>query len=199
MWVIGAIVVILVGLAAWWLASSQSVSMPTLGTTASSTIASSTTGESNTSGTVNVASLPTSDLSSSGVVSVAENISGASTFGSWLASTGVATQLTGKGPYTIFVPTNGAISQLPTGTFTNLSLAAKKRFVQYHVISNRAVSVDAQFAGTVISMSGDPLNFSYGTTNIPMVGSAIIISEYKASNGVVYLINGALVPPKKVQ
>jgi uncharacterized surface protein with fasciclin (FAS1) repeats len=197
MWVIVAIIVVLAALGLWWVMSSQSVAVPAIGTTATTTDTG-TTGTTGTTGGTPV-TVPTTDRSSAGVVSVAENISGASTFGSWLASTGVAAQLTGKGPYTIFVPTDGAISQLPAGTFTNLSAAAKKRFVQYHVISGRAVSVDAQFVGNVTALSGDPLNFAYGTSNIPMVGSAIIIAEYKASNGVVYLINGGLLPPTKAQ
>lgn len=68
--------------------------------------------------------------------------------------------------------------------------------MQYHVISGRAVDVDAQISGGIAALSGDALNFS-NINNIPMVGSAIVIAEYKASNGIVYLVSGALVPPKR--
>ena len=145
--------------------------------------------------------LPTTDLSSQSVVSVAESIPGATTFASWLQSTGVAAKLTGKGPYTIFVPTDGSVSQLPAGTFTNLSAAGKLRFVEYAVVSGKAIDAGAQnqVAGTIQALSGDSINFSYGNQKIPMVNSSIVITEYKASNGIVYLIDSPLLPPTKTQ
>ena len=148
-----------------------------------------------TSDTANV-SINTVDRVSSNVVSIAENISGASTFGSWLVSTGVASQITGKGPYTIFVPTDKAVAALKAGTFNNLSVAEQKRFIQYHIISGRALDIDAMKSGTIIALSKDALNFS-NTNNIPMVNSGIVITQYKGSNGIVYEINAVLVPPTK--
>jgi len=137
------------------------------------------------------------DHSSPDVVSVVENIPGATVFPSWLVSTGVAAQLTGAGPYTIFVPTDGSIADLKTGTFTNLSSAAKKRLVEYHIVAGRAIDASAQdqTAGGVQALSGDTLDFSYATGKVPMVNGATILAEYAAGNGVVYLISSVLMPP----
>jgi uncharacterized surface protein with fasciclin (FAS1) repeats len=135
----------------------------------------------------------------SDVASVAKGISNASIFASWLASTGVASELTGAGPYTLFVPTDAAIAQLPAGTFRNLSAAEQKRFVEYYVIPGKAVDAEAQVAGTVQTLSGDPLNFTKGAGQATLVGSAVILAQYKSSNGVVYVINNALIPPQKLQ
>jgi uncharacterized surface protein with fasciclin (FAS1) repeats len=190
-WLSVLAVVVVAAFIAWWWVSNQSAAQTQLPQVSASTSTSEVA--------VHNAPVQTTDRSGSSVVAIAESISGASTFASWLQATGVASQLTGKGPYTIFVPTDGAISQLPRGTYANLSAAEKKRFVEYHVVSGRAVDADAEFAGTVDALSGDPLNFSYSSTNIPMVDSGIIIAEYKASNGIVYLINNGLVPPQKSQ
>ena len=57
----------------------------------------------------------------------------------------------------------------------------------------------AQSSGSIQALSGDALNFTFGTDNIPMVNSAILITEYKGSNGVVYLIDNVLVPPTSSQ
>jgi uncharacterized surface protein with fasciclin (FAS1) repeats len=191
-WIVGIIVVVALGI--WWLAASQNVDISGgffsqfLGSSAPSSTTNQTTTTSGQQQQV-----------SGDVVAVAEHLSGASTFATWLSSTGVGAQVTGKGPYTIFVPTDGAISQLPAGTFSNLSAAQKKRFVQYHVVVGREIDASAQTAGTIQALSGDALNFSYGTNKIPMVDNAIIITQYKASNGVVYLVDNVLIPPKKAQ
>jgi uncharacterized surface protein with fasciclin (FAS1) repeats len=152
-----------------------------------------------TNSTTNVQSPQTIDRSSDSVVTIAENLSGATDFASWLSSTGVAAMIKGAGPYTIFVPTDGAISQLPAGTISGLSTAGLKRLVEYHVVSGRAVDVSAENSGSIQALSGDALNFSLGTNNTPMVNSALTITEYKASNGVVYLIDNVLVPPTSTQ
>jgi len=131
------------------------------------------------------------------VVKVTESLKGASQFISLFKSTGVAEQITGKGPYTIFVPTNGAFSQLPSGTISKMTAAQKIRFVRYHVVAGRAIDPQAQIAGTIQALSGDALNFSYGADKIPLVGSAIFIKKYQASNGVVYLIDNVLLPPQR--
>jgi uncharacterized surface protein with fasciclin (FAS1) repeats len=186
MWTGIVVVVIVALLGFWWYSMSSS------GTPAASQVATSTATSTTPSSGVSM-----NDRSSSSVVAVAESLSGTSEFSSWLQSTGVAAKLTGKGPYTIFVPTDGSVSQLPPGTISNLSAAGLKRLVEYHVVSGRAIDTTAQTAGAIQAMSGDPLNFNYGTNKIPMVDSAIVISEYKASNGVVYLIDNVLIPPQK--
>lgn len=135
----------------------------------------------------------------SDVSSVVSSISTASQFNSLYRSTGVSASIsrTGGTKYTVFVPTNGAFAQLAPGTMSKLSAAEKKRLVQYHVVSGREVDVDAQTAGTIQALSGDMLNFSYDSNKIPLVNSAIVITQYTAKNGTVYLIDNVLLPPKK--
>lgn len=190
--VIALIIIAAIGI--WWLATGAVPNMQ-MNSMASSTAATSTEATS----TSTIQEPQSINRSSQTVVAIAENLSGASEFGSLLSSTGVAAQLKGPGPYTIFVPTDGAISELPSGTISGLSAAGKKRLVEYHVVSGRAVDVTAEFAGSIQALSGDALNFSFNNTNIPMVNSAILITEYQASNGVVYLIDNVLIPPVSTQ
>jgi uncharacterized surface protein with fasciclin (FAS1) repeats len=184
MWLGGLALVIVAVLGLWWFSTSQ----PIVGGVDSMASSTSETGSNG--------SVTRVDRSSSSVVSIAQSISGASTFGGWLSSSGVAAQLTGKGPYTIFVASDAAVAKLKAGTFTNLSAAGKKRFVEYSIVKGRAIDVDAQVSGTIPALSGDDLNFD-NTNNIPMVNSGVVIAQYKGSNGVVYLINTVLVPPVK--
>ena len=129
------------------------------------------------------------------VVSVAQGISDASVFASWLVSSGVAAELAGS-TYTLFVPTDAAIAALPAGTYRDQSAAGKKRFVEYYVVPGTVIDANATLAGSVQALSRDMLNFTKREGKPPLVGSAPIITSYKASNGVVYLIGGTLIPPK---
>src|SRR3989338_4922772 len=182
-WLGGLALLIVAVLGLWWFSASRSAGVLGIDNAATSTPG---TGS----------SVSKTDRSSSDVVSIAQSISGASTFGGWLSSSGVSAQITGKGPYTIFVPTDAAVAKLKARTFTNLSAAGKKRFVQYHIVKGRAIDVDAQGSSTIPSLSRDDLNFD-NTNNIAMVNSGIIIAQYKGSNGMVYVINTVLVPPEK--
>jgi uncharacterized surface protein with fasciclin (FAS1) repeats len=78
-----------------------------------------------------------------------------------------------------------------------MSAAEKKRLIQYHVVSGRAVDPDQMTAGSIEALSRDVLNFSYGPTKIPMVNSAIVVTQYEGTNGVVIVIDNVLLPPKK--
>lgn len=187
-WVAG-IVAVLVVVGIWWYVSATPGGQS--GTTASSTqeTASSTQGTNVTSVTV--------QTRSGSVAAIVASLSEGSTFNSYLTSTGVASSLTGKGPYTVFVPDNQAFALLPTGTISNLSAAQKKRLVQYHVVSGKALDIDAVSSGTYTALSKDSLNFSVNLTyKQAFVGSGYAITEYKATNGIVYVISAVLIPPQ---
>jgi len=108
-----------------------------------------------------------------------------------------AALVSGSGSFTVFAPTNGALDRLPAGTIARMSASEKARFVAYHVVKGRALDTDAVLAGTVQAASGDMLNVNFGVNKMPLVGSAIVVTEYDCKNGVVYTINNALVPPQK--
>jgi uncharacterized surface protein with fasciclin (FAS1) repeats len=197
--VVGVVGIILIALFAWWLVATAP-KVPT--DTGIYSLATSTgTTAANASGGNGQATqgIPRATRSNASVASIAQNITGASTFASWFASTGVAAEVTGSGPYTVFVPTNGSIGQLAPGTFTNLSAAEKKRFVEYHVIKGKALDADALVAGQEMALSRDMLNVAYGSNKIPMINSSIIIAAYQGTNGVVYLIDQPLIPPHQTQ
>ncbi len=130
------------------------------------------------------------------VVGVLAGIPEASSFNAYLHSTGVANQLR-SGSYTIFVPTNAAISNLPQGTISNLSSSAQTKLVQYHVVSGKMLDNDAIISGTYQAMSRDTLNFTVNIqTGASYVDSGKVIKQYKAKNGIIYIVNSILFPPR---
>ena len=188
-WVIlGALVLLLVvGAFLWQNSASYGLGGQMWGTTSTTPTSATTTG---------TVTLSATNRSSQDVATIAASLTGASTFASLFSSTGVKATITGKGPYTIFVPTDGAISLLTPGTIQNLSAAAKKRLVQYHVIKGTAVDPAAVKAGFMTAVSGDVLNFTVNNTDqSARINNSLVVKAYKGSNGVVYLISQVLFPP----
>ena len=95
----------------------------------------------------------------------------------------------------MFVPTNTSFSLLPPGAL-NLTTAQLKRLVEYHVISGKQIDVNLQVAGTATALSKDMLNFSVLVSDkSARINSSVALRAYKASNGIVYIVNGVLLPP----
>ena len=183
---IGILIIVLIG---WWIVGNQPVAAPTAPEQATTLQPSGTPAKKTT----------TKKPAATDVVGVAEGLSDATVFASWMQSTGVIAELAGSGPYTLFVPTDAAIAQLPAGTFKNLSAAEQKRFVEYHVVVGKVINADTQFAGTITALSNDQLNFIARPGQTTLVGGGAIIARYTADNGIVYVVNSSLIPPKKSQ
>lgn len=196
-WLGSAAILVILAILGWWLMVNRPLPIPALvSETATSTTGASATTGSTASGTSG--SVTRVNRGQQTVNQVIAGLSGTSQFSSLYRSTGVSASISANGRYTVFVPTNGAFYQLG-GLVNNMTTAEKQRLVKYHVITDRAMDMDAEIAGTVYALSGDQLNFHYGVDKIPMVNSAIVITEYVAKNGVVILIDNVLLPPKKPQ
>lgn len=188
-WVVGIIIVLLIILGIWWFASS--------GTMGQNGNATTTPQVATTTGQSGPAATATEVRSSATVSAVIASLGNASRFASLYSSTGVSASLTGKGPYTVFVPSDGAFANLSPGALDGMTAAEKKRLVQYHVVSGKMLDLDSVSSGNHTALSKDALNFQVQPqTKIAYVNSGYTITQYKASNGVVYVITAVLVPPQ---
>lgn len=191
-WVVGIIIVLLVAAGVWWY-----MTMPAATTTPTDT-ATTTPQETNT--TPAGQSVVVESQGSATVAQVVASLSGTDTAAGLFTSTGVSGSLTGKGPYTVFVPTDVGIGYLPKGTITGMTAAQKLRLMQYHVVKGKMLDIDAIDSGSITALSGDMLNFQVNSdSKLVQVNSAYALRAIRASNGIVYVINGVLLPPQKTQ
>lgn len=188
-WVVGGLVLVALIIAVvWWQRSDRE----TLGTGTPHEQATTTTQ------TPQGTPVAREDRMNADVAAVVAGIPEASSFASLFVSTGVSASVSASGTYTVFVPTNGAFNLLSPGTLSNMTAAQKKRLVEYHLVSGRAVDTVAVETGTITAVSKDSLNFEVrDSDDSAMVNSAFIIKQYKAKNGIVYLVSNVLVPPEK--
>lgn len=108
--------------------------------------------------------------------------------------------LTNAGPFTVFAPTNDAFKKLPAGTVENLLKPANKEqlrdILQYHVAV--AVYKPEMFKdGQVLNMAnGDNVKIAVKNGEIVLNGAARVVGTVTASNGIIHIVDGVLVPAK---
>ena len=113
----------------------------------------------------------------------------------------LVTALANAGPFTVFAPTNAAFEKVDKTTLDALMTDEKKadlqNILEYHVTlsSMKAESFrDGQILGMV---NGANLTVSVKEGKVMLNNSATIIASVKASNGMVHVIDGVLLPPAK--
>lgn len=124
---------------------------------------------------------------------------------------GLVETLEGKGPFTVFAPTNAAFSALPAGTVDNLLKPENKamltKILTYHVVAGKVSYNDLKDMikkgdgkATLKTVSGGTLTaMMNGDVSISIMdeqGNAANVSIYDVyqSNGVIHVIDHVLMP-----
>lgn len=135
------------------------------------------------------------------VVKVAMGSKDHTTLVAALKQADLVTSLSNAGPFTVFAPTNEAFNKLPAGTVDGLMKDNKKEdlqnILQYHVFMS-ALTPDSFTDGQTLGMvNGDGVTITLKDGKTLLNNSATIIGTVPASNGVIYVIDGVLLPPAK--
>ncbi len=139
------------------------------------------------------------DQSAKNVVQVAIGSKDHSTLVTAVKAAELVDALSNAGPFTVFAPTNAAFDKLPAGTVDGLLKPEKKDdlidILQYHVsvgVFKADMLQDGQSIGQV---NGGNITISKKDGNIYVNGTAKIIASIPASNGIIHVIDGVLLPP----
>ncbi|MBD1813830.1 fasciclin domain-containing protein [Microcoleus vaginatus DQ-U2] len=115
-----------------------------------------------------------------------------------LGSAGLVTTLQGKGPFTVFAPTDAAFAALPKATVEDLLKPANKakltKILTYHVVPGAVLSTSLK-SGDVKSVEGSSLNVAVSAGKVTVSGANVVKADIKASNGVIHVIDKVLMPP----
>lgn len=140
------------------------------------------------------------DLSQRNVVQVAVGSQDHTTLVKAVQAAELVDALSNAGPFTVFAPTNAAFDQLPSGTVEGLLAPEKKEdladILQYHVslgVFKAENLTDGQVIGQV---NGGNITISIKNGKTMINGTATIVASVAASNGIVHVIDGVLLPPK---
>ena len=111
---------------------------------------------------------------------------------------GLAETLQGPGPFTVFAPTDAAFAKLPAGTVDALLMDKEKlaSILTYHVVSGKVVSADItrMHGANPTTVNGQKLDIAVRGGRVYVNGAQVTTADVSASNGVIHVIDGVLMP-----
>lgn len=108
--------------------------------------------------------------------------------------------LSDSGPFTVFAPTNNAFAALPEGTLDTLLLEQNRdqllEILQLHVVPGLYPASDLiNRTSNLTTASG--LNIIVdGFDGVDVGGVMVIQPDVQASNGIIHIIDGVILPPE---
>lgn len=116
-----------------------------------------------------------------------------------LTEAGLIETLQGKGPFTVFAPTDDAFAKLPKGTVEGLlkDKEALKKILLYHVVSGSVMSTDVVKLTDATTVEGSKVNIKVVDGNVMINDAKVTTADVKASNGVIHIIDTVILPPTK--
>jgi uncharacterized surface protein with fasciclin (FAS1) repeats len=108
---------------------------------------------------------------------------------------GLVDTLKGKGPFTVFAPTDEAFAKLPAGTVEAL-LQDKQKLAQvltYHVVPGKVTASQVK-PGAVKTVQGQSLRVRTEGGGVMVDNARVIQTDVMASNGVIHVIDSVVLP-----
>jgi len=118
-----------------------------------------------------------------------------------VTAAGLVDTLKGKGPFTVFAPTDAAFAKLPAGTVESLLKPENKSklvaILTYHVVPGKVMSGD--IAGKKLSVATvQGAKVSVDAMSGVMINDANVVSaDIVATNGVIHVIDKVILPPQE--
>ena len=142
-------------------------------------------------------------LPSKNIVENAVNSKDHTTLVAAVKAAGLVPTLEGKGPFTVFAPTNAAFDKLPTGTVDTLVKPENKatlgKILTYHVVAGNLQASDLGNGKKLKTVEGEELTVRTSGGKVMLIdakgGSATVtIPNVKQSNGVIHVVDTVLMP-----
>ena len=111
---------------------------------------------------------------------------------------GLVDTLKGKGPFTVFAPTDKAFEKLPKGTVENLLKPENKDtlidILTYHVVADDLMASDVVEMERIKMLNGDFADIEIKGGKAMIDGATITMTDIVASNGVIHVIDAVMLP-----
>ncbi|MFT6141959.1 MAG: putative surface protein with fasciclin (FAS1) repeats [Psychromonas sp.] len=106
--------------------------------------------------------------------------------------------LKSKGPFTVFAPTDEAFAKLPAGTLEMLLLPENKEqlvsILTYHVVAGKVMAADVMKLNSAATVQGQDVMVDTMGGKVMINDATVVIADVKASNGVIHVIDGVILP-----
>lgn len=106
--------------------------------------------------------------------------------------------LKGKGPYTVFAPTDAAFAKLPSGTLDTLLMPQNKSklagILTYHVVAGKVMAADVIKMSQAKTVNGQMLSIRTIGSTVKVDEANVIKTDIECSNGVIHVIDAVVLP-----
>jgi uncharacterized surface protein with fasciclin (FAS1) repeats len=118
-----------------------------------------------------------------------------------IKAAGLVDTLKGKGPFTVFAPTDEAFAKLPKDKLEAL-LKDKKALaavLTYHVVPGSVMAADAAKMDSAKTAEGKSLAIAARNGKVTINGAHVVRADIVCSNGVIHVIDAVLMPPAETK
>lgn len=143
---------------------------------------------------VSILALAAAAAQSKDIVDTAVSAGDFKTLAVALEKAGLIDTLKGKGPFTVFAPTDAAFAKVPKADLDAL-LADKEKLaavLTYHVVPGKVMAKDVK-AGEVKSVQGSNLTVTT-SGGVKVDGANVVKTDIVADNGVIHVIDSVVLP-----
>lgn len=115
-----------------------------------------------------------------------------------LQAAGLVETLKGKGPFTVFAPTDAAFAKLPAGTVESLLKPENKAkltaILTYHVVAGKVMAADVVKVTSAKTVQGGAVAVKVTGGKVTIDNANVVTTDIAASNGVIHVIDTVLMP-----
>jgi len=119
-----------------------------------------------------------------------------------LDAAGLVETMKGKGPFTVFAPTDEAFAKLPKGTVETLLKPENKdklvAILTYHVVAGKVMAKTAVTLDKATALNKQDIALAVKGETLTLNDSAKVVkADIDCSNGVIHVIDSVILPPSK--
>lgn len=116
-----------------------------------------------------------------------------------LTEAGLVETLKGKGPFTVFAPTDEAFAKLPSGTLEGLlkDKEALNNVLLYHIVSGSVMAKDVLKLDKATTLGGKDVWIKVKDGKVMVNKSNVTATDIEATNGVIHVIDAVLIPKEE--
>jgi uncharacterized surface protein with fasciclin (FAS1) repeats len=116
-----------------------------------------------------------------------------------LTEAGLIETLKGKGPFTVFAPTDEAFAKVPKADLDALlkNKEQLKRVLLYHVVAGDVRSAQVVKMTEATTVEGSKVTIAVKDGKVMINKANVVKADVEASNGVIHVIDSVIMPPKK--
>ncbi len=115
-----------------------------------------------------------------------------------LQAAGLVDTLKGKGPFTVFAPTDAAFAALPAGTVESLLKPENKQkltdILTYHVVAGNVKAADVVKLSEAKTVNGKAVAIKVDGGKVQVGGANVVKADIAATNGTIHVIDKVLLP-----